>query len=346
MKTCLCIVPALAVIIFINSHRSSLFGTAKYQLVAEQLLAGQTYYGDIDFDERAFQKLMAQRLPRNLTTLVAGSSRTMQLSYTCFNEPYYNASVSGAMLSDVTAIIEEFRRGRDLTHVIVAADPWMLSEHEQSAAWNTAPSVPNLIRIQAAPDWIRGQLRLGLTPHPEDFVAAARATLEPLRELLDPATLQASLHPSPTKTGARFRYDVFRKTPRGDLIYPYPYSRTQDTDILRVADQHLSQTYAGFNRIDPFLAHAFEALTQDLKNHNIRVTLVLAPFHPIYYRHVGKIMQMTEAYYRSLNLETIGSYNPARLGPYDRDFLDAVHLNRLSLMHLYGCGPDLRPVIE
>ena len=152
-----------------------------------QLLANNPYFGPINYDERAFQHLMSQQLPDTFTTLIVGSSRTMSLSGSCIDGPSYNASVSGAMLSDITTIIEQFRRGRRLRHIILTAEPWMLNAREQSASWTTSPSVPNLIRIQAAPDWIRAQLRLGLTPHVEDIIAAGRATLEPIRQLLDPS---------------------------------------------------------------------------------------------------------------------------------------------------------------
>ena len=340
LKLILSFAPALALIISVNAHKSSLFGTAKYQLVAGQLLAGREYYGDIDFDERAFQKLMAERLPRNTTTLVVGSSRTMQLPHTCLEGTPYNASVSGAMLSDVAAILEQFRRGRDIRHVILSAEPWMLSAHEQSAAWNAAPLVPNLIRIQAAPDWIRAQLRLGLVPHTEDLVAAARATLEPLRALIDPSAFQTMLHSASAKPLAYFSPDTFRKLPEGDLSYPRTFHIATESAVRAIADEHLAKTYAGFDKIDPFLANAFEALTKDLTAHGTKVTLVLAPFHPVYYERVGAILPMAEAYYRSLRLETIGTYNPAGLPSASDAFLDAVHLRKESMIGVFGCPPE------
>ena len=355
MKTCLCIVPALAVIVFINSHRSSLFGTAKYQLVAERLLAGQTYYGDIDFDERAFQKLMAQRLPQNIETLVVGSSRTMQLQANCFHTSFYNASVSGAMISDVAAIVEQFRQGRNIRHVVLAADPWMLNAKAQSDAWNPAPKVANLIRIQAAPDWIRAQRHLGLTPKLDDFIAAARAVAEPYRELLAPTTLHAAfVDPFPLPSPVRLQnlqfFWGFRKVPNGSVNYPMWGPPDRDA-VIRTAEEHLTELYAGFDRIDPFLARAFEALTSQLRNDGVQVTLVLAPFHPLYYHRAGPILRMTEAYFRNLQLETRGTYEPREIDmgesekrndrptPNEPNFIDAVHVEKPWLLALYGCPP-------
>ena len=329
-KTLLTLAPALVVIVFITSHHSSLFGTAPHQRVAQLLVSGRTYYGDINYDERAFNSVMARQLPRNITTLVAGSSRTMQLDSSCFIDPMYNASVSGAMISDIAATIEEFRQGRRLEHVIIAADPWMLNAHEQAAAWNNSPVVPNLMRTQAAPGWLRAQRRLGLTPHAADYVAAARAFADPLRELFDPETFHAALWPASFAVAS---FSTFRKDPNGSVTYPSGL-RATEASALQDASAHLAATYSGFDRVDPFLAHAFEQLTRDLTAHGTRVTLVLAPFHPAYYQRVGNLLPMAEAFYRGLHLETVGSYQPR---PGDV-FLDGVHLRFDSLRALFGCA--------
>src|SRR5450432_4269584 len=120
--------PCLAVIVFVTSHQARLFGTVDYQFAVQRLLAGQNFYGYINYDERAFNRDIARGLTTPISVLVAGSSRTMQLEPDCFDGPYFNASVSAAMIPDLVAMVEEFRRGRQLKHVVFAVDPWMLNE--------------------------------------------------------------------------------------------------------------------------------------------------------------------------------------------------------------------------
>ena len=279
---------------------------------------------------------MARRLPSGIHTLIAGSSRTMQLEGDCFDGPSYNASVSGAMISDVAAIIEQFQRGRNLKHVVLAADPWMLNAHEQAAAWNAT----NINRIHAAPDWIRAQLRLGLTPHLQDFTAATRAVLDPYREILAPSTYQAAWKAPPANSP-----DSFVKQPDGSLRYPDAIvNRTEvqgGDEARKAADEHLATTYSGFDKIDPFLAQAFEAMTADVTARGARVTLVLAPFHPVYYDRVRHLIPAVESYYRSVaqrqGYMVIGGYDPAAVGALASDFFDGVHMKKTPLKRLYGC---------
>lgn len=319
--------PAVAFILFVVSYRSSLFQTAPYQLAAKRLLSGHNYEGDINYDERAFQLHMARRLPSDITVLVAGSSRTMQLEADCFEGKSYNASVSGAMISDLAAIIEEFQKGRTLKHVIIAADPWMLNSHEQAEAWNAT----NITRISAAPDWLRAQFRLGLTPHPQDFMAAARAIVEPYREALAPSTFQAAWKAHANTHGS------FVKMPDGSLTYPDAITNRSEqqaaSEALTAATDHLASIYVGFDDIDPFLSHAFETITADLRARGVRVTLVLAPFHPLYYNRVEHLLRKAEAYFRKQGYQVIGSY----AGGVQQDFFDGVHLKKAALKRLYGC---------
>ncbi len=319
--------PAFAFILFVVSFRSSLFGTAPDQLAAKQLLSGHNYVGDINYDERAFQLYMARHVPSDITVLIAGSSRTMQLEADCFDGNSYNASVSGAMISDLAAIIDEFQKGRHLKHVIIAADPWMLNAHEQGEAWKAT----NIYRMYAAPGWIRAQLRLGLTPRLEDFMAGARAVLEPYREALAPSTFQEALkeHAEVTKS--------FVKQPDGSLTYPDSVTNRSEAqaaaEAMKAADEHLASTYVGFDQVDPFLAHAFEAMTAELKARGVRVTLVLAPFHPLYYARVAHLLLKAEAYFRAHGDDVIGSY----AGGAAQDFFDGVLLKKAALRSLYGC---------
>ena len=346
------IAPALAVILLVGSYKSSLFGTADYQRAAGRLLSGQDFYGYINYDERSFQAIMARDGPADVTVLVAGSSRTMQLDADCFDGKYYNASVSGAMISDLAAIVEQFRRGRTLKHVVFAADPWMLNAHEQYEAWDGVRIAPNLDRVHAAPDWIRAQVRLGLTPNWREFTVAARAVLDPYREILAPASYQAAwkarIEGPPLKDANPD--NLFRKQPDGSLRYPGFIVNAPAEHVAaaarNAADSHLEATYVGFNRIDPFLARAFEAVTADVVARGARVTLVLAPFHLVYYQRVihhenGKLLPAVEAYFRNLahqrGYKVIGSYDPAAVGAAASDFFDGVHLKKGALKRLYGC---------
>ena len=330
--------PALAIIVLVSSSR-----TADYQFAAERLLSKDNHYGYINYDERAFQSIIARRLQTPVTVLVAGSSRTMQLDSNCFDGLSYNASVSGAMISDIAAIIEQFRRGRHLKQVVIAADPWMLNGFAQSEAWDGARIAPNLERMQAAPDWIRVQLRLGLMPSWRDFMAAARAELNPIRGMLAPASFHAALTIRAEFAPASHLY---RKQPDGGLTMPESVLNLPNAQVtqaaLNMADLHLEKLYTGFRTIDPFLAKAFAAITTDLKINGIRVTLVLAPFHPLYYERVihsdgGGLLPEAEAYFRRLGNDVIGSYDPAEAGAVAADFFDGVHMKRNPLQHLYGC---------
>ena len=345
------LLPCLLIVVFVGSHQSRLFGTTDYQLAVHRLLAGENFYGYINYDERAFERDMARGLKTPITVLVAGSSRTMQLESDCFDGPYFNASVSAAMVPDLVAMVEEFRRGRELKHVVIGADPWIMNEPGRF-------HYDDMTRMQAAPDWVRGQLWLGLKPAWDDWLGAAKAELEPFREILAPYSFQAAwrifLYGRP-----RLPADLpnlFRKEPDGSLRYADFFVNVSEAKAVELARQgaeaHVPSVYANFWRIDPALSKAFEAMTGALQKSGVRITIVVAPFHPVYYDFVthnggGKMVPAVEDYFRQLakehGYEIIGSYDPAKAGVTAADFFDGGHLKKATLKRLYGCPLPPRP---
>lgn len=351
LRGLLLVLPGLLIIVYVASHHARLFGTDDYQDAVAKVLAGEDSYVHVMYDERAFQRDVASRLSVPISVLVAGSSRLMQLDAECFPGRYYNASMSAASVADVAAVLEEFRAGRQWRQIYLAGDPWMMEESSRFHATDR-------VRLASAPAWVRQQLRLGLTPSWDDWDGMVREELEPYREILAPNVFQAGWQALVDGKAAEVRPDRFayRRSPDGSLTYP---EAIEQRDLkfnaeaaLELANGHVAAIYNNFRRIDPVLSKAFEAMASDLKAAGVRVTLVLAPFHPVYYSTVvqsanGKIMGAAEQYYRQVaqreGYRVIGMYDPAASGFGEADFLDGAHLRKSALKRLLGCGAGARP---
>jgi hypothetical protein len=259
--------------------------------------------------------------------------------------------MGAAMLSDAAALVEEFSPGRDLKQVVIAADPWILDPASLAETWKA-------VRAPAARDWIRAQVRLGLTPDYRDWIAVARARLEPYREILAPGTFQHAwriLTHGPLER-TQDSNQLFRKEPDGSLRYPDFLANVTEAQAAKLAieaaDVHLKKVYKDFARIDPSLSHAFEELTASVQSRGARVTLFLGPFHPAYYERVthsggGRMLPAVESYFRNLakqrGYDVVGGYDPAALGLPASDFFDGVHMKKGPLKRLFGCPDPPRP---
>lgn len=346
------LLPALAVVLFVSGQNASVFGTAGFQIAARPLLAGEIHYGFAHFDERLMKRTMARGLQgRPLGTLLAGSSRVMELEADCFEEPYFNAAVPGATIEDIGAMLHVFEAGRRIGRIVLSADPWMLNGAVRGEPWNWGWH-------HVAEDWVASEVEAGLAPSARDLVRGGLSLMEPMREIFAPVAFQAALkilvegRQLPRLTPNNW----FRWEPDGSIRMPdfiaMVNAEKADQEALANAEFHLGTIYRNFKRIDPAMAGAFEGLAAHAASRGSRVTLLLHPMHPAYYAKVtatesGRRIMDAEQFYRRLaagrGFEIAGSYDADRMGVTAADFRDGIHLRKASLKRVFGCREGPHP---
>lgn len=100
------IVAILACIALINYKIDPAQIFADYDTMARIFSEGNNIEVKSNMNERLFKKTIIEQLKNPVDTLVVGSSRGMIIYQDLFNEPIFNASVSGAGIEDHMAMLD------------------------------------------------------------------------------------------------------------------------------------------------------------------------------------------------------------------------------------------------
>ena len=111
------------------------------EIQAAEVLADKPWVYFSDLDERIFQvSRLAIGVPPNVTAVVVGSSRMMQVSSEVAGEPVLNLSVSGASLEDLHALGMSGLRVTSAKRIVIGVDPWMLHPNSGQNRWTSIRS--------------------------------------------------------------------------------------------------------------------------------------------------------------------------------------------------------------
>jgi hypothetical protein len=316
-----------------------LYGNSNFLSKAATLIAdGKMVAGLKDHDERLFQEILIKKFKNHPDAIVIGSSTSMQLrsSYIEKNRQFYNHSVSGASLEDYISIIGVYEKHHNAipSTVILGIDPWIFNKNNNQNRWKTLRKYYNFIVNK-----IDKRAVVKSDPASEVWLQLINydVTINNLR-----------LYADENQDGVGFYetdnlyIDDNIKDVDGSIYYPFsirfPNHEKMNEEIRRDYTNHKTYALTRFDKISN--SQLFEKFVKYLHHKNIRVIIVLPPYHPIAYDALFKDKRYNsiwkvEQYLRGLSKKGIfqlyGSFNPYESGLTYVDFFDAIHSNGDSL---------------
>lgn len=349
LKSTLVLLPLAALMVTVNYtvDGSCILRGDKYELeIATAWLDGKAV-GNFDnsINERSVMKLYVQNLSKGLDTLVLGSSRAMQITADIAGETgtFFNAGMTGADRKDVLSTFYLFERADKLPeNLIVEVDPWVF--YDADAALNFRDD-DNLYR-----EFLNECLGYDVAYVAQDTSLQRKAITSPayFQENVAYYFSDHSAEKRPTiLENELLDYDFDIRTADGTQWYAAEYrSHTQDQvdlDALSVAGVDYSQLY-GFTQVSPELASQFEQFVAYAERRGVHVTLVLTPFHPLYWQMLSTNPNYTGVAAAETELRAIaarcgvpiyGSYDPALANCDNTDFYDGLHIRRESIANYF-----------
>lgn len=354
LKGLLLAIPLAAAVLYINYtvDGSAILRGDKYELeIATAWLDGKAV-GNFDntINERSVMRLYVDNLSAGPDTLVLGSSRAMQITAAIAGEQgsFFNAGMTGADRKDILGTFYLFdRAGKLPQNLIVTADPWLLFDSEDALNYR---SDDNLYReflhrclgyedvtYQAEDDTLRREALISAAYFQENIRYALQDHSADARPSILPDDLLDYAFEIRTSDGAQWYSQEFRAQDQEAV----------DLQAMVLAGVDYAQLY-GFTRIAPQLATELEDFLAYAVERGVNVTLVLTPFHPIYwqklttdpdYTAVAAAEQALRAMAARCGVTVYGSYDPALCGCTNADFYDGLHIRRESIARYFpGLG--------
>lgn len=356
LKGLLLVVPLALLLIRVNYavDGSAILRGDKYELeIATAWLDGKAV-GNFDntINERSVMRLYVDNLESGLGTLVLGSSRAMQITAAIAGEDgsFFNAGMTGADRKDILSTFYPFDRTDKLPeNLVISADPWLLFDSNATLNFR---SDDNLYR-----EFLRERLGYDVEYVPEDD-SVRREALTSFAYFQENILYHFTDHSADARPEILpdqlldYEYDI--RNSDGTQLYAAPFrNRTQeeiDVDALVLTGVDYAQLY-GFTEVSAELAQRFEDFIAYAENRGVEVTLILTPFHPIYWdklaadpNYCGVIPaeQTLRDIAARTGADVYGSYNPTAANCTNVDFYDGLHIRRESVGNYFpGVGREL-----
>ena len=284
-----------------------------------------------NLDERKFIEGRLIYPLKRVNHIVVGSSRVMQINSEIVGEPIFNFAVNGASIEDNIAISLEAVTKVGAKNIFLAADPWLLNIHNGQIRYKSI--------ISLYEHWIE---RIENKMPPQKHLLTNDIIESPSINLL--LSLRKKLHiaeKSIPQNGKAGVYD--KKAYDGFHIYNESYINDKKKTIHEDT----------FPNILDYSMHSFEydlkseesliLLVNYLKSLNVKVTLVLSPYHPDLYQKMildKPIFIDIENKFRKIsqhhNIEIIGSYNGSVVGCTGDEFYDGMHPKEVCMSKLFN----------
>jgi len=337
-KTALVLLPVFILLVSVNyvGDAANLFSKNFEMKVAEGILSGNNVTNVSDYNERLLQKYVVTRSSLCPDILVLGSSRTMEISSAYFpGRSFFNNSVSGATIEDLTGIYELYEQKKcHPKNIIIGLDPWTLNKNNGQVRWQSLAREYNI--------FLR-ELKMDTVPNEE--------TVNKYSQLISPSYFMASLRalgkskkPLPVKTDVN---STFTRLRDGGVSYGDDHRNLTLLQIEAKAREYaaVNNIYSveKFDELSPGVVFVLEHFIAKLKREGISVTFFLSPYNPIVYHifetnNQYKEIRQSEIYYRSLaskyNITVLGSFDPQVCGMDQSFFYDGMHCNSKGIKAL------------
>jgi hypothetical protein len=329
-----------------NDPANLFAGRAYVAGIAAHLLEGRNVANVTDYDERLLQKLVVEGANGGREVLVVGSSRAMSIGAELFpGRSVFNASVSGASLQDLHAILQLYREhGRLPRLVVLGVDPWAFNANNIDTRWTTLEDAYTRSvnrdnashgRLAALSGFLaRFQQLISF-----DYYRAARKAKR---------KAERAYYATPDTHG-----DVNIRLADGTISYRRAISERSPADLLdavrkEAAVDPVYGPLARFDDLDAASAEVLADLLRKLKDDGVAVLLFLTPYHPEMYatlaRPGGKyrLVPAAEETIRRLaateKVPLLGSFDPARAGCAAPEFFDGMHPRPACLARVLCSG--------
>lgn len=273
-------------------------------------------------DERIFQEQrFIHGVPPQVSTVVVGSSRVMQVGSNVAGEPVLNLSVSGASIEDLIALSLTGLRVSGAKKILLGVDPWLLHENSGQNSWiKLSEKYEFWTRIVGERQPLQS---VALSDIPSNQLATG--TIHRLYRAI------RSEPPLPTPADGSPEL-LSKKAQDGAHIYPLAYSTLTEAEKA----EGFSTVVLEGNMDDFVLSEAklgeITSLLAYLQKNNVEVALVLSPYHPDLFpflaaQHAGFSEAESIAIRLAENsgVALLGSYNPTASSCLRSEFYDGMH---------------------
>lgn len=321
-----------AMIVLILAGYASMHATTGFEYRLAKKLSESDFVYFENLDERKFVEGRLLYPLEPVTTVVVGSSRVMQIDSEIVGEKIQSFTVSGASIEDDIAFsLESFAKLR-YENLYIAADPWLINLYDEQ---NRYQSVGDLFEYWSGRMLSNEPPRRFLTALPKDVESHGwRNVVGKLRDLFSVIGVNRIPSNDVVEGYAKKAYD-------GSHIYNHETIRLSENAAV-ASEQFLNYSMMKFE----FDIKSIERLTQllsYLKEHEVRVTLILVPYHPDLYQKMldeRPIFLEVESWFRDFasqnGIEIVGSYNAGAVGCEDRDFYDGMHPKASCMKKLFN----------
>ena len=299
--------------------------------IAQALVQGKNvelFQGDKD--DRLVQKYFVENMTTVPDVVILGSSHSMWLGDNIFvNEKVVNHSVLGAILADYLGIFEGYAKKNVFPkRVICVLDPQLTIFPVTSQRW---------ISIKEDVNSMLG--RLGIHSEKINAPAVSQAWLNIFsfsyfQEAMDELYQGNHVQGYRVTQAINGKYLMFKD----GRCWPGFFFKHPEKNRRRMIRELNQGLYGPQMKPDKELGDILEKFIRYLTAQHIRVTLCLLPIHPQMYksflkpqkRQGGLDIASLEQNYRDLakklNLEIVGSYDPAACNLDGKDFYDGEHI--------------------
>jgi hypothetical protein len=304
--------------------------------MAKILLSGSCVTGMSDWNERLAVKYYIEGLTSAKQTVTLGASRIMQL--TCDlkgNEPneFFCSAVSGATLEDLIALYGIYDRMELIPKcMIIGVEPYIFNSarkgnHFQALAY----------------DFARMMGKLGCMTLTSSFLFDNPPTKDVTEGSQRQIDYQSTTSP-----------DNILCTKRVDGSHSYDLAyRSQSGAQVRAVCERMDRDkplygFSGGGEISQRNISVFRILCEYIISHNIKLELLLAPYHELLYSAlmsdqrycwVALVEHHMQNLAANLGIALYGSYNPAVTGCTNDDFYDEVHSRQSAMKKCLNYKP-------
>lgn len=311
--------------------------------IAEHITAGRALeiFGNIN--ERAFQKrrleLESRREP---DYLVLGSSRAMLPGGWLLGGTAVNVAVPGATLEDLIALLELSAAIRPRTYVL-GVDPWLFNRNNNQNSWQALGGA-----------YRRGLERIGagVANAATEGGSVSAFAASPVVQLVNLEYFRESVKKLRQKEHTALRYQLVDAStwtgsgllvrPDGSRGYPHPVRTAGEQEQINRTAGAETKPFGlkHFAALDVERLATFRKLAAHLRRSG-PVILLLAPYHPAAWKHIGRLEPVIaaeaaiQALAQELDLRVAGSFSPERSGCPDTTFVDYMHPDEGCLRALW-----------
>lgn len=271
-----------------------------------------------NMDERDFIRSRINYENLSPETLVIGSSRIMQIGNNTYKSKVINLGVSGSSIQDDIAITNMATKKFKPSTILVGADPWLFNSSSGQNRWMSLN-----YEFAEALSVLEGNSNTNIINRDTKSTTddLLRRSLKNFYQFI-----------------CRYKYDANNDIPEtkdkirrdGSRVYNISYSSKTEIEKEQELPDLLNYSMSPYTFSEKSQKY-FEMFIKHYTK-NYKVILVLTPYHPKLYEMMMKKQKThikIEGEFRNLanklNIQIIGSYDPARAGCANIDFYDGMH---------------------